>query len=88
MNDIKTRLAALETALELRKLEREWPMDDLSKSLYEMGLELAALDTLGKSALVDALNSPDDGGAGSLNLTLEDINRMIADWRGNRCQTA
>lgn len=88
MNDIKTRLAALETALELRKLEQAWPMDDLSKSLYEMGLELAALDTLGKSALVDALNSPDDGGAGSLNLTLEDINRMIADWRGNRCPTA
>lgn len=88
MNDVKTRLAALETALELRKMEQEWPVDDLSKSLYELGRELAGLDTLGKSALVDALNSPDDGGAGSLNLTLEDINRMIADWRGNRCPTA
>lgn len=88
MSSIDARIAALAVELERRRLLQEEPLDPLSASLYEMGRELTGLDTLGKSALVDALNSPDDGGAGSLNLTLEDINRMIADWRGNRCPTA
>lgn len=81
MNDIKTRLAALETALELRKLEREWPMDDLSKSLYELGRELAGLDTLGKSALLKELNTPSEDGTAGLDLTLEELEKIITNFK-------
>lgn len=74
MNDIKTRLAALETALELRELEQEWPEDDLSRSLGELGRELAALDERGKAELLQSLNG------NGLNLSLDDLERFITDY--------
>lgn len=80
MNDVKTRLAALETALELRKLEQAWPVDDLSKSLYELGLELAGLDERGKLDLLDALNTPSEGGTAGLNLDKDDLERFTTDY--------
>lgn len=78
---ISTRLAALYEALERRKMEQEAPVDDLSKSLYDMGRELAGMDTLGKSALLYELNhgNPLEGTMG-LNLSMEDLERFIADY--------
>lgn len=80
MNDVKTRLAALETALELRKLEQAWPVDDLSKSLYELGRELAGLDERGRLDLLDALNTPSEDGTAGLDLTLEELEKMIVNF--------
>lgn len=81
MNDIKTRLAALEEALLLRKMEQEAPVDDLSRSLFEMGRELAGLDELGRSALLYELNHGDPlEGTMGLDLTLEDLQKMIASF--------
>lgn len=62
-------------------MEQEAPVDDLSKSLYDMGRELAGMDTLGKSALLYELNhgNPLEGTMG-LNLSMEDLERFIADY--------
>lgn len=75
------RLAALETALELRKLERELPVDDLSRSLFELGRELAGLNERGKLDLLDALNTPSKDGTMGLNLGMDDLERFISNYR-------
>lgn len=81
MNDIKTRLAALEEALLLRKMEQEAPVDGLSGSLLELGQELAGLDTLGKSALLYELNHVDPlEGTMGLDLSMEGLEKMIASF--------
>lgn len=80
-HDVDARLAALETALELRKLEQAWPMDDLSKSLYETGLELAGLDERGKLDLLDTLNTPSEDGTAGLDLTLEELEKIITNFK-------
>lgn len=80
-HDVDARLAALDTALELRKLEQAWPVDDLSKSLYEMGWELAALDERGKLDLLDALNTPSEDGTAGLDLTLEELEKIITNFK-------
>lgn len=81
MPSIDARIAALASVLQRRQMEQAAPVDPLSASLFEMGRELAALlDEQGKVALLEALNNPNDGETDSLNLTLEDIDRMIADY--------
>lgn len=81
MNDIKTRLAALEEALLLRKMEQEAPVDDLSRSLFEMGRELAGLDELGRSALLYELNHGDPlEGTMGLDLSPEELKKIIENF--------
>lgn len=80
MSSIDARIAALAKAIEQRKMEQEAPVDDLSESLYELGRELAGLDVLGKSALLYELNHGDPlEGTTSLDLSMEDLGRFIAD---------
>lgn len=80
MPSIESRITFLAAALQRRQTEQATAVDPLSASLFEMGRELAALDEQGKAALLEAFNNPSDGKTDSLNLTLEDIDRMIADW--------
>lgn len=75
MNDIKTRLAALEEALELRRLAQTEPVDDLSQSLFEMGKWLAGLDEQGKAELLQSLNK--DG----LNLSQDAFEQFVSEYR-------
>lgn len=81
MPSVDARITALTAAFQRRQTEQAAPADPLSASLFEMGRELAALDEQGKAALLEALNSLDDDETDSLDLSMEDIDRMIADWR-------
>lgn len=76
MNDVKARLAALEAALELRKLEQEWPLDPLSASMSAFVAELAGLDEIGIATLAGMTDK--DGNA---ILTLTQAQQMAADYR-------
>ena len=70
---IDARIAALAEAIKRRKMEQETPMDGLSRSLFEFRRELAALD-----ALLYELNHGDPlEGAMSLDLSMEDLERMV-----------
>lgn len=83
-HDVDARLTAIAAELERRRLEQEWPEDDLSRSLGELGRELAGLDALGKSALLYEPNHSDPlEGTMSLNLSMEDLERFIADFGDN-----
>lgn len=81
MNSIDARIAALAEAIERRRMEQDSPVDDLSRSLFNLRQELAGLDALGKSALLYELNHGDllEGTMG-LNLSMEDLERFIADY--------
>lgn len=79
MPSIESRMIALADALQRLQMEQQAPVDPLSASLFEMGRELAALDEQGKMEL---LNCPNDGQTDPLDLTLEDINQLIADYGG------
>ena len=82
MSSIDVRIAALAKAIEQRKMEQEAPVDDLSKSLYDLGQELAGLDVLGRSALLYELNHGDPlEGTMGLELNMEDLERFISDYR-------
>lgn len=60
-NRVDARINALAEAIERRKMEQEAPVDDLSRSLFEFGQELAALDETGLAAEAEALDiSPND----------------------------
>lgn len=79
---ISTRLAALYEALERRKMEQEAPVDDLSRSLFDLRQELAGLDALGKPALLYELNHGDPlEGTMSLNLTMQDLEKLIEELK-------
>lgn len=81
MYSIDARIAALAEAIERRKMEQEAPVDDLSRSLFNLRRELAELDTLGKSALLYELNHGDPlEGTMGLDLSMEDLERFIADY--------
>lgn len=81
MNSIDARIAAIAEAIERRKMEQEAPVDDLSRSLFNLRQELAGLDALGKSALLYELNRGDPlEGTMGLNLSMEDLERFIADF--------
>ena len=80
-NRIDARLAAIVAEVERRRLIQEEPDDDLSRSLFNLRRELAGLDALGKSALLYQLNHGDPlEGTMGLNLSMEDLERFIADY--------
>ena len=82
MASIDSRLAALAEAIERKRMEEEAPVDELSRSLYNLGEELARLDTLEKAALLAEFNRADPlDGTDSLNLDMEALERFIADYR-------
>ena len=82
MASIDARLTRLAEALERRKMEQEGPVDDLSRSLFDLGKRLAHLDALEKAALLAEINQGDPlDGADSLNLNMEDLERFIADYQ-------
>ena len=77
-NRVDARIAAIAEAIERRKMEQEAPVDDLSRSLFELGRELAGLDALGKSALLYELNHGDPlEGTMGLDLSMEDLERWV-----------
>ena len=78
---IDSRLAALADAIERKRMEQESPVDDLSRSLFNLREELARLDTLEKAALLAEFNRADPlDGTDGLNLSMEDLERFIADY--------
>ncbi len=82
MASIDSRLAALAEAIERKRMEQESPVDDLSRSLFNLGEKLARLDTLEKAALLAEFNRADPlEGTDSLNLDMEALERFIADYR-------
>lgn len=82
MSSINSRIINLQKAIEARRMEQELPEDALSRSLRELGAEVAELDTQGKAALLEALNTPDEDGTASLDLDMEALDRFIADLKG------
>ena len=82
MASIDSRLAALAEAIEWKRMEEEAPVDELSRSLYNMGQRLSKMDSLEKAALLAEFNRDDPlDGTGSLNLDMEALERFIADYR-------
>lgn len=64
------------------KLEQESPVDDLSRSLFNLGEKLAHLDTLEKAALLAEFNRADPlEGTDSLDLSMEDVECFISDYK-------
>ena len=75
------RIESIVAELERLKLEEEAPVDDLSRSLFNLGEKLAHLDTLEKAALLAEFNRADPlDGTGGLDLSMEDLGRFIADY--------
>ena len=82
MASIDSLLAALAEAIERKRMEEEAPVDELSRSLYNMGQRLSKMDSLEKAALLAEFNRDDPlDGTGSLNLDMEALERFIADYR-------
>lgn len=54
LSSIDARIAALAESIERYKMEQEGPVDDLSRSLFEFGQELATLDETGLIAEAEA----------------------------------
>ena len=81
--NMSKRIESIVAELERLKLEEEAPVDDLSRSLFNLGEKLAHLDTLEKAALLAEFNRADPlDGTGSLDLSLEDIARFVLDYKG------
>ena len=75
------RIESIAAELERLKLEEEAPVDDLSRSLFNLGEKLAHLDTPEKAALLAEFNRTDPlEGTDSLDLSMEDLERFIADY--------
>ena len=75
------RIESIVAELERLRLEQESPVDDLSRSLFNLGEKLARLDTLEKAALLAEFNRADPlEGTDSLYLSMEDLERFIADY--------
>lgn len=84
MASIESRLAALAAEVRRRQFANEGPVDALSQSLFELEGELLGLDDLGKAVLLAELNREDEDGAEGVGLTLEDLERLIANVRENK----
>ncbi len=75
------RIESIVAELERLKLEEEAPVDELSRSLYNMGQRLSKMDSLEKAALLAEFNRADPlEGTDSLDLSMEDLERFIADY--------
>ena len=76
------RIESIVAELERLKLEEEAPVDDLSRSLYNMGQRLSKMDSLEKAALLAEFNRADPlEGTDSLDLSMEDLERFISDYK-------
>ena len=84
MASIEVRLAALAAEIRRRQFANEGPVDALSQSLFELEGELLGLDDLGKAAFLAQLNQEDEDGTEGVGLTLEDLERLIANVRENK----
>ena len=84
MASIEARLAALAAEIRRRQFANEGPVDALSQSLFELEGEFLGLDDLGKAAFLAELNREDEDGAEVVGLTLEDLERLIANVRENK----
>ena len=75
------RIESIVAELERLKLEEEAPVDELSRSLYNMGQRLSKMDSLEKAALLAEFNraAPLEG-TDSLDLDMEVLERFIADY--------
>lgn len=79
---LSKRIESIVAELERLKLEEETPVDDLSRSLFNLGEKLAHLDTLEKAALLAEFNRADPlEGTDSLDLSMEDLERFISDYK-------
>ena len=75
------RIESIAAELERLKLEEEAPVDDLSRSLFNLGEKLARLDTLEKAALLAEFNRADPlAGTDGLNLSMGDLERFISNY--------
>lgn len=84
MASIEARISALAAEVRRRQFANEGPVDALSQSLFEMEGEFLGLDDLGKAAFLAELNREDEDGAEGVGLTLEDLERLIANVRENK----
>ena len=76
------RIESIAAELERLKLEEEAPVDDLSRSLFNLGEKLARLDTLEKAALLAEFNRADPlERTDSLNLAMESLGQFILDYK-------
>lgn len=82
--NIEARLAALAAEVRRRQFVDEGPIDGLSQSLENFEQELLSLDDLGKAAFLAELNQERQDGSGVIGLTLEGLERWIADIRESR----
>ncbi len=79
--NMSKRIESIVAELERLKLEEEAPVDDLSRSLFNLGEKLAHLDTLEKAALLAEFNRADPlDGTDGLNLSMEDLERFISNY--------
>lgn len=77
MSSIDSRLSAITEAIRRCKMEQEAPLDDLSRSLFEFGRELAELDERSKAELLEKLNQPGEDGTMGLDVDMEALEQMI-----------
>lgn len=84
MASIEARISALAAEIRRRQFANDGPVDTLSQSLFELEGELLGLDDLGKAAFLAELNQEDEDGTEGVGLTLEDLERWIADIRENK----
>lgn len=82
MSSISTRITALADALQRRQMEQAAPVDGLSRSLFDLQRELAALDSEDKAQLLEVLNHPADSETNSLHLTMKELEQFLADYGG------
>ena len=80
MANIEGRIIYLSKFLEQRKMEQEAPVDPLSLSLEEFQNWLTTLDEAGRAELLEELNSPSEDGTAGLDLDVEALERLIADF--------
>ncbi len=80
--NMSKRIESIAAELERLKLEEEAPVDDLSRSLYNMGQRLSKMDSLEKAALLAEFNRADPlEGADSLDLSMENLECFISDYK-------
>lgn len=81
---VEARIAALAEIVRRRQFADEGPVDGLSQSLENFEQKILSLDDLGKAAFLAELNQEREDGSGVIGLTMEGLERWIADIRESR----